>query len=165
MDPFIGQISITGFNYAPRGWALCNGQLLAIAQNQALFSLLGTTYGGNGVTTFALPDLRGRAAQHGPQQGVTGGVENVQLNQTQIPAHTHQVNAITAEGTTASPTGAVWAGSPGSDLQYTPAATVDTLMAANAIGPGGADQPHSNMPPSTVMNFIIALQGIFPSRN
>lgn len=167
MEPFIGQISIVGFNFAPKGWALCNGQLLSIAQNQALFSILGTTYGGNGVQTFALPNLQGRAAMHFSNQnplGAQAGTENVTLLSTQIPLHTHSVRAVKAAGTLGTPAGNTWAGSTGGDLQYG-VGTTDVAMAPNAIGPGGSDQPHNNMPPITVLNFIIALAGIFPSRN
>jgi microcystin-dependent protein len=166
-EPYIGQISIVGFGFAPRGWALCNGQLLSIAQNQALFSILGTTYGGNGVTTFALPNLQCRAAMHAGNVnplGAAGGAENVTLNSSQIPLHTHTVNAASTAGTVASPVNAVWAASTGNDLQYA-TGTADVFMAPNAIGPGGADQPHPNMPPVTVLNFVIALVGVFPPRS
>ncbi len=164
-QPYIGQISIVGFNYAPRGYAFCNGQLMSIAQNQALFSILGTTYGGDGVSTFALPDLRGRAPMHVGANllGIKGGAETVTLNATQIPPHTHQVVATSAPADTGDPTGALWAVMTDASLQYT--APANTLMAANAIGGGGSNQPHANMPPSTVLNFVIALSGIFPSRN
>jgi microcystin-dependent protein len=167
MEPFIGQISIVGFPFAPKNWALCNGQLLSIAQNQALFSILGTTYGGNGIQTFALPNLQCRSAMHTGNVnplGAQGGTETVALNATQLPLHTHGVNAASAVGTAASPSGNVWAGSSGNDLQYA-SGTPDVVMAPNASGPGGSDQPHNNMPPVTVLNFIIALAGIFPSRN
>lgn len=167
MEPFIGQISIVGFNFAPRGWALCNGQLLSIAQNQALFSILGTTYGGNGVQTFALPNLQCRAAMHTGNVyplGAVDGTEAVQLNVQQIPFHTHSVNAVNTAGTAATPLNGVWAASTGNDLQYA-TGTADVVMAPNAIGPGGSDQPHNNMPPVTVLNFVIAVVGIFPSRD
>lgn len=167
MEPFIGQISIVGFSFAPKGWALCNGQLLSIAQNQALFSILGTTYGGNGIQTFGLPNLQCRAPMHFGNQnplGAMGGTENVTLNSTQIPLHTHGVNAVKAVGTVATPASNIWAASTGNDLQYA-TGTTDVVMASNAIGPGGANQPHNNMPPVTVLNFIVALVGIFPSRN
>jgi microcystin-dependent protein len=172
MEPFIGQISTTAFPFAPKGWALCNGQILAIATNQALFSILGTTYGGNGVQTFALPDLRGRAAMHVTANyppgvnyplGGWAGAETVVLNSQQIPAHTHIPNAVSTEGTLPSPAGNLWAASAGNDLQY--ALTTDTTMFPGALGGGGLGQPHENMHPSLVVNFIIALVGIFPSRN
>ncbi|APV51539.1 phage tail protein [Betaproteobacteria bacterium GR16-43] len=166
-EPFIGQISVVGFNFAPKGWALCNGQLLSIAQNQALFSILGTTYGGNGVQNFALPDLRSRAAMHWNGNyplGAMVGTENETLQVTQIPLHTHTVNAVKEAGTLPSPAANIWAGSTGNDLQYGVTAP-DVFMAPTAIGPGGGGQPHNNMPPVNVLNFIIALVGIFPSRN
>jgi microcystin-dependent protein len=166
MDPFIGQISVVGFTFAPSGWALCNGQILSIQQNAALFSLLGTTYGGDGIQTFALPNLQGRAAMHIGNNpiGLAGGTETVTLNSTQIPVHTHAANAVKEAGTTATPTAGIWARSAADDLQYA-TGTPDVLMAATASGPGGSNQPHNNMPPYTVLNFIIALQGIYPSRS
>jgi microcystin-dependent protein len=164
MEPFIGQISLVAFSYAPRYWALCDGATLAIATNQALFSILGTTYGGDGVRTFQLPDLRGRAAMHFGQnpQGGTGGQEQVFLSTQQIPSHIHVANASNAAATASSPANAVWAPSTGNDLQYAP--TADTTMAPTALGGGGQGQGHDNMHPSLVLNFIIALAGIFPSR-
>src|SRR6185295_13874980 len=113
MEPFLGQISTVAFNFAPRGWALCNGQLLSVPQNQALFTLLGTTYGGDGVSNFGLPDLRGRAAMqpHTNALGATGGVESVQLTAAQIPSHMHQANAQSVGGTSTAPSGNVWAAS------------------------------------------------------
>jgi len=132
-----------------------------------LFAILGTTYGGNGVTTFALPNLQSRAAMHvgnGNPLGAQGGAENVTLNSQQIPQHTHQVSAVKGAGTTASPAAALWAGSTGNDLQYS-TATPDVVMAPTASGSGGGSQPHNNMPPVTVLNFIIALAGVFPSQN
>jgi microcystin-dependent protein len=167
-EPFIGQISVVGFNFAPKGWALCNGQLLSIAQNQALFSILGTTYGGNGVQTFALPDLRSRVALHWNSTyplGAQAGVENVTLNQTQIPQHVHIPQGVTATGTVSPPATAIWAGSEKNDLQYDAITAANTTMNPTASGPGGSNQPHTNVPPITVVNFIIALVGIFPSRN
>lgn len=167
MEPFIGQISVVGFNFAPKGWALCNGQTLAIQTNQALFSILGTTYGGNGVTTFQLPNMQCRAAAHtsGPLPlGALTGTENVTLSQLEIPLHTHIVNGVKEAGGIASPSGNIWAGSAGNDLQYA-TGTPDVFMAPAASGPGGQGQPHTNMPPVTVLNFVIALVGIFPSRS
>lgn len=166
MEPYVGQISMVAFPFAPKGWALCNGSLLSINQNQALFAILGTTYGGDGVTTFKLPDLRGRAPVHSGSSnplGSTAGVETVTLNSQQIPFHTHLATAVNTAGTTASPSGGVWAASTGNDLQY--AVASDAYMAPNASGPGGSKQPHENMQPGTVVNFIIALQGVFPSRD
>ena len=176
MDPFIGEIMMAGFNFAPRGWALCNGQTLAISQNTALFSLLGTNYGGNGTTTFALPDLRGRTPiqqGQGPglssrQVGETGGVENVTLISTEIPSHTHALKATTASATTAAPAGAIWAvsGSRRSTTNlYTNAAGAGAVMNSQVLAPVGSSVPHNNMPPYLAVNFCIALQGIFPARN
>jgi microcystin-dependent protein len=173
VEPFIGQIQMVGFGFAPQGWATCDGQLLSISQNTALFSLLGTTYGGDGVTTFALPDLRGRAPIHqGQGPGLTSrslgeqdGAETVTLISNQIPAHPHTVNAVSGAGNAAAPAAAnVWAASSARDNQYSNAPPNTTLSPA-AIGGGGAGQPHENMPPTLCVNFIIALEGIFPSRS
>jgi microcystin-dependent protein len=167
-EPFLGQISIFGFNFPPRGWALCNGQILPIAQNTALFSLLGTMYGGNGQTTFGLPDLRSRVPVHfgqGPglssyTQGQAGGTETVTLNQNQMPAHSHLATANNASATASRPAGAV----PSGGGAY--AATSDgTTMNPSFIGSTGGSQPHDNIQPYLVLNFSIALEGIFPSRN
>lgn len=168
MDPFIGQISVVAFNFAPKHWALCNGQLLSIPQNQALFSILGTTYGGDGINNFALPDLRGRAAMHAGvlnRLGASGGEETVQLNTQQLPAHAHLPQAKSDAATVASPTGNVWAASVGNANQYSPLASADVVMSPAASGPAGGNQPHENMPPVQVLNFVIAIQGIFPPRN
>jgi microcystin-dependent protein len=168
MEPFLGQISVVAFNYAPRGWALCNGQVLPIAQNQALFSLLGTAYGGDGRVTFALPDLRGRAATHysnANPPGATGGAEKVQLNTTQIPPHVHMPQANSAAATLAPAANNVWAASPAEAFQYSPLTAADAVMSPAASGSAGGNQPHDNMPPVLVLNFIIALEGIWPSRN
>jgi microcystin-dependent protein len=168
MDPYLGQISITAFDYAPKGWMLCNGQTLAIAQNQALFSLLGTMYGGNGMTTFNLPDLRGRAATAASPQaptGAAGGVENVTLLPQNLPSLAHVPLAVAAAGTQAGAAGAMWAGSNKSDNQYLKAGTANVAMSPAAIAGGGGNQAHPNMPPMTVVSFIIAVSGIFPSRN
>lgn len=180
MEPFIGQIIMVGFNFEPKGWAFCNGQLLSIAQNQALFALLGTTYGGDGRTTFALPDLRGRCAigmGQGPglsrrEQGERAGAEHVTLLPQQLPAHTHALSAYNAAGTVSDPSGAVIANNqvtiergntvPASAfVQSAP----NTVMHPQAIQPAGGSQPHENMQPYMAMNYIIALQGIFPPRN
>ena len=167
MQPFIGQISVVAVDFAPKGWALCNGQILPINQNQALFSLLGTTYGGNGINTFALPDLRGRAATAWGGNvvlGETDGVETVTLTLNQIPAHTHQAQCVNVDGDLAPPVGAIWAKSTGGDNQYKKTGT-DVLMAPGALPGGGGNLPHEYMPPMLVLNFVIALQGIYPSRN
>lgn len=174
--PFIGEIRMFGGNFAPRGWAFCNGQLLSIAQNTALFSLLGTTYGGNGQTTFALPDLRGRAALHAGQgpglssysQGQVGGQETVTLNQNQLPVHSHTLNGVAAGGNQASPAGNLPAvESTGTSMNYASPnpPTVSVPMAAQAIGNAGGGQPVPVVQPYLVINYIIALTGIYPSRN
>jgi microcystin-dependent protein len=169
MEFYIGTLHLFGFNFAPRGWAKCDGQILSIAQNTALFSLLGTTYGGNGQTTFALPDLRGRVPLHHGQgpglasrtMGEVGGVENVSLLPTQMPAHSHSVNASSSDGTRKNPSGALPAGTPGSTYDT----TADVVMAANMVGVAGGGQPHQNLQPYLVLNWCICLEGVFPSRN
>jgi microcystin-dependent protein len=175
-SPFIGEIIIGGFNFAPVGYTLCNGQLLSIAQNTALFSILGTTYGGNGTTNFGLPDLRGRAANgmgQGPglsnyQLGQASGTENVTLTIQQIPAHNHSVNSNNGDGTAATPVNNFFAG-PGADRDlywYNAANTGSTVnMNPASVGNAGNNQPHNNIMPYQVLNFCIAVQGIFPSRN
>jgi microcystin-dependent protein len=167
MDPFIGELRLLPFNFAPKGWALCAGQLLPINQNQALFSLLGTTYGGDGRTTFALPDLRGRvpvgAGQLPPGSdyplGATGGQETVELTTRQLPEHAHAVNASSAAATTKSPHRTFPAGGGA----Y--AATQNVRMKAAMIGPTGGGEGHENRQPYLVLNWVIALQGIYPARD
>ena len=159
-----------GFNFAPQGWAMCNGQILPISQNTALFSLLGTSYGGNGQTTFALPDLRGRVAiQQGQGPGLSSysigevtGVETVTLTSNQMPQHNHGVVANGAPATATRPNGAVPART--GTNEYAPAPD-GTAMNAGMIATTGGSQPHTNLPPLLVVTFCIALQGIFPSRN
>jgi microcystin-dependent protein len=171
-EPFIAEIFMGGMNFAPRGYATCQGQLLAIAQNTALFSLLGTTFGGNGQTTFALPDLRGRVPMgwgQGPgltprTLGESGGQENTTLLLTQVPAHTHNMNAVSEAGDTSVPTGKYLANSGALDKEYRTTGTM-VQMGANSISPAGGSQPHNNLQPFLVLNFYIALEGIFPSRN
>lgn len=172
---FIGQIMMAGFNFAPKFWALANGQLLPINQNQALFSLLGTQYGGNGTTNFALPDLRSRtpigyASSVDPswqppsvQIGQASGVENVTLLSTNLPAHSHQLNATTSNGTTRNPNNAIYAASPASLFSASSGPAVPLNPAT--VAPAGGNQPHPNLQPYSVINFCIALSGIFPSRN
>ncbi|MCX7034730.1 MAG: tail fiber protein [Arenimonas sp.] len=172
---FIGQVMMAGFNFAPRFWALCNGQLLPINQNQALFSLMGTQYGGNGTTNFALPDLRSRtpigyASSVDPswqppavQIGQSAGVENVTLLSTNLPAHTHTLNVTTAAGTTRNPNNAVYAST--SVLLHGPSTGPLVPQNPSTIAPTGGNQPHPNLQPYSVLNFCVALSGIFPSRN
>lgn len=174
-DPFLAEIRMWGCNFNPRGWAFCDGQLLPIAQNTALFSLVGTTYGGDGRTTFGLPNLQGRAALHqgrGPglsdyRLGQVGGAENVTLAETQIPSHNHNAVGNDAEGSASSPAGNVWA-TPGADrdLVWYEAGNGSTVdMATNALANTGNSQPHQNLMPFQVVNFCIALQGTYPSRS
>jgi microcystin-dependent protein len=164
--PFLGEIDLVAFNFAPHGWALCNGQILPIAQNQALFALLGTTYGGNGTTTFALPDLRGRRAisSDGTHPlGQLAGEESVTLVLNQIPSHSHTFIANSAPGNALGPGSHYWASASQVNLYSTSAAL--TALSPLAIGFAGGNQPHDNMSPYLVLNYIIALQGIFPSQN
>lgn len=164
-QPLLSEIKIFSFGFAPRGWAACNGQLLPINQNQALFSLLGTTYGGNGQVNFALPDLRGRVPVHVGQfyvQGQRAGEQTHQLTIAEMPAHTHAVSASGNGPTVPLPTNNFWASNTG----FTPyASTPDTGMAPQAVGNAGGSQAHENMSPYLALNICIALQGIFPSRN
>jgi microcystin-dependent protein len=168
---YLGEIRIVSFPFAPKGWALCNGQTMPINQNQALFSLLGTTFGGNGINTFMLPDFRGRAPLHaGSQQGtpaftpgqMTGEEQHTLLSQ-EMGMHTHTALASTGGAGSASPSGNSWASST-TPPQYA-GSPINALMANNAIAMAGGSQPHENRPPYLVLNFIIALTGIFPSRN
>ncbi len=166
-EPFLSEIRIFSFGYAPRGWAFCNGQLLPINQNQALFSLLGTTYGGNGQTNFALPDLRARTPIHtgnGHTLGELGGEQAHTITQSEMPTHVHLANATTAPATTNTPgNGLLLAQSTGANL-YAAASNLQP-MAPSAIGNVGGSQAHLNMQPFLALSFCIALQGIFPSRN
>jgi microcystin-dependent protein len=171
VDPLLGQISMFAGNFAPRGWALCDGRLLLISQYTQLYSVLGTTYGGDGRTTFALPDLRGRAPIHegqGPglsdkRLGQRGGAEQVILQVSNLPSHTHSLNASTATGTSNVPTGNVHADTSVFDKEY--ATTANTAMSGTAIGNTGGNIPVSIVQPYLTINYIIALQGTFPSRN
>jgi len=164
-EPFLGEIKIISWNYAPNGWALCNGQLLPINQNQALFSILGTTYGGNGQTNFALPDFRGRAPVHrgnGFTEGQAGGSEAVTLNVSQLPAHNHVVKGSdSASPLQITPAGNTWAISTQNSYEVSSNAAMDP----GTITSVGGSQPHTNMQPYLVLNFMIALIGIFPSQN
>jgi microcystin-dependent protein len=167
VDPYLGEIRLVPFTFAPKGWALCAGQLLPINQNQALFALLGTNFGGDGRTTFALPDLRGRvpvgagqgAGGSNYQVGSNGGEETVKLTVSQLPPHAHPVRADSAASTTKNPTGAV----PASGGAY--GATTNAKMKAGMLGQTGGGQAHDNRQPYLSLNYIIALQGIFPSQN
>jgi microcystin-dependent protein len=164
-EPFIGAIFMFGGNFAPLGYAFCDGSLLSISQNDALYSLLGTTYGGDGINTFGLPNLQGRIPVHAAPSfvlGQTSGEENVTLTSNQMPGHTHAVNAVSATGNQTSPVGHLWAAA--SVPRY---ATPGTLVSLNgsAIGIAVGGQPHDNMPPFLTINFIIALEGIYPSQN
>ena len=171
-EPFIGQICAFGFTFAPRNWATCDGQILSIAQNTALFSLLGTTYGGNGQTTFALPDLRGRTSIHqgqGPglspySLGQVGGAENVTLTQNNLAAHVHAFAppCVDDDATVGIPTGKSPA-TCATNIYTNPTGTA--TMAPGNTGLAGGSQPFPSMPPYLVINWCIALQGIFPSRN
>ena len=163
-EPFLGEIRIFSFNFPPKGWAQCNGQLLAIAQNQALFAILGTTYGGNGVNTFALPNLQGSVAVHagnGIVLGQAGGSANVTLAANQA-AHTHAM-AANATANAFSAAGNFPAAAPNGQALY--GASADTGMNAGVVSQAGGSQPHSNLQPYLVVNYCIALQGIFPSRS
>ncbi|HVV72113.1 MAG TPA: tail fiber protein [Verrucomicrobiae bacterium] len=172
-NPFVAEIRLFPGNFAPVGWALCNGQLLPINQNTALFSLLGTTYGGDGITTFALPNFQGSAplqAGQGPglssyDLGQTGGEAAVTLLPSEMPAHTHSVLCNNGSGDLNTPTNNTWCKShTGKTPLNMYAATGNAAMSAGAISPAGGGQPHNNMPPYLVLNFIIALQGVYPSR-
>ncbi len=173
MDPILGTIILFAGNFAPQGWALCNGQLLPISQNAALFSILGTTYGGDGVQTFGLPDLRGRVPISAGQAvtgtvyalGETGGVENVTLLSSQMPQHNHLMNASTsALGNGASPANSFLAEGGSATKIYATTATSGVTLNPQAVSLAGGSQPHENMQPYQVFNYIIATQGVFPVR-
>lgn len=178
MEPYLGEIKMFGGNFAPSGWALCNGQLLPISQYAALFSILGTTYGGNGTSNFALPNYQGRVPMHwgtGPGLttriiGETAGTENVTLIQNQMPIHNHLVNASTTIADQLSPAANILGESADSGLGTNPTnfiapSNANTTMAPTTIANAGGSLPHNNMQPYLVVTFIIALQGVFPSRN
>lgn len=163
-EPFLAEIMIVGFNFPPRGWAFCDGQILPINQNQSLYSLLGTTYGGDGQTSFALPELRGRVPIHlgnGFQWGHKGGDESVALTSAEIPSHTHTVSASTSPADAPISSGNVLASA---NNVYHDATNVTALHPSTA-GTTGGGQGHENMSPYLAVNFCIALQGLFPSRN
>lgn len=163
-EPFIGEIRTFGFNFPPRGWAFCNGQTLPINQNQALFALLGTMYGGNGTTTFQLPNLQGRMPIHignGYTQGEAAGEAAHTLITSEMPQHTHTANGVTTTANSPAATNNTWAASAKNPY----AASANATMSSNALGSLNGSQPHDNMPPYLTVSFCIALQGIFPSRN
>jgi microcystin-dependent protein len=168
-DPFVAEIRIFPFNFAPRGWAWCDGQLLPLSQNTALFSLLGTTYGGNGKSNFALPDLQGRAPMHpgqGPglslhDLGETGGSETVTLLESEIPSHSHGMRVSTDDGNSRNPGPNSYIGA-GNNLFAAPQNL--QMMAPESLAPAGGDQPHNNLQPYLTFYFCIALQGVFPAR-
>jgi microcystin-dependent protein len=165
-EPFLSEIKIVGFNFAPKGWALCNGQLLPINQNQALFSLLGTTFGGNGQTTFALPDLRGRVPIHVGGSHVLGeraGEQAHTLNIQELPTHLHVLQATSNASTTDTPDTTVMLATAALDIYRQPTTLV--AMEPGIVGPVGGSQAHQNMEPFLTLTFCIALQGIFPSPN
>jgi microcystin-dependent protein len=172
MDPLLASIILFAGNFAPRGYYLCQGQILSIASNTALFSLLGTTYGGNGVTTFALPDLRGRVPVgqgQGPglssyELGEVSGTENTTLLVTNLPQHSHALIATSEAGSTSDPTGAFLGNTGALDREYNASGT-HVQMNAAAIGLSGGSQPFNNLQPFVVLNYIIAAEGVFPSRN
>jgi microcystin-dependent protein len=171
-DPFVAEIRIVAGNFAPRGWALCNGQLLPISQNTALFSLIGTYYGGDGKSTFALPNLQGAAPVHqgqGPglsmyDVGQTGGAQTVTLLTSELPAHTHAISGSASDGGDRSPAGERFAVEVGGVSSYA-APGSPAVLAPEALGPVGGGQPHNNLMPFLTMTFIIALQGIYPPRS
>lgn len=171
-SPYIGEIRMFGGNFAPAGWALCDGQTLAIAENDSLFTLIGTTYGGDGQATFNLPDLRSRVPVHQGtlagtgstyDLGQNGGEENVTLTVNQIPAHVHPAWCNSASASSPSPAGGVWAA--GNVVAFTPGANANANMNPGVAGIAGGSQPHDNMVPFLTINFIISLFGVFPSQN
>jgi len=163
-EPFLSEIRIVSFNYAPKGWALCNGQTLPINQNQALFALIGTYYGGDGITTFKLPNLQARMPiGQGPSNviGQAAGESSHTLIVQEMPGHIHQAQGVSTNASSVTAAANTWAAS--TDSPYSPSS--NTTMAPGALANAGGGQPHNNMPPYLVLNFVIALQGIFPSRN
>jgi microcystin-dependent protein len=168
--PYVGEIRMVGFNFAPQGWALCNGQVMSIAQNNVLFALIGTIYGGDGVNTFNLPNLQGRIPFHQGTNsngdnmiiGQISGTESVTLTTNQVPSHSHTLAANSGPGAQPSPSGGVWASSALEEFSTEPASHA---MAPTTTSPTGNNQAHDNLPPFQVVNFVISLFGIFPSQN
>jgi microcystin-dependent protein len=166
-DCYLGEIRMFAGNFAPVGWALCQGQLLNISENDALYALLGTTYGGDGATTFGLPDLQGRVPIHPSSTyplATKGGTESVTLITDQMPTHTHVPSASSTTGTQASPSGNVWAAS-GTSIYSNGSGQIPVGMNAQSISAEGGNQPHENMMPTLTLSFIIALQGIYPTQS
>jgi microcystin-dependent protein len=173
MDPFVAEIRIFPFNFAPKGWAFCDGQILPLSQNTALFSLLGTTYGGDGKSNFALPNMQGNAPMHpgqGPglslhDLGETGGSETVSLLESEIPSHSHSLMCLAAPANRTAPGGNSFAKASGTAPYVTGSPTPSLVnFSDNAVAPAGGDQPHNNMQPYLTLNFCIALQGVYPPR-
>ena len=174
---YLGQIMMTGFNFAPRNWAQCNGQIVAISQNQALFALLGTYYGGDGRNTFGLPDLRGRAPVAYKQSvdptwqppataiGQAAGTEAVTLLASQLPPHGHQVVGVTTAGDNRNPSGRTFASTNGGVQFYAAQGGAELVQASGSVATAGSNAPHPNMQPYTTLNFCVALNGIFPPRS
>ena len=165
--PFMGELKIISWNFAPQGWAFCNGQFLPINQNQALFSLFGTMYGGNGQTTFALPNLRGRVPIHvgnGFTQGQVGGASSHTVTQSEMPQHIHRVNATSEAQTTNTPTSSLMLAKSSPQSLYAGASNL-VALGPGSVSSAGGSQAHENRQPFLVLNFIVALQGVFPSQN
>lgn len=170
-EPFVGEIDIFGFNFAPRGWAFCNGQVMPISQNTALFSLLGTFYGGDGISTFALPNLQGSVPVHQGQgsglsdifQGQSGGEETVTLITSELPQHSHTAACNNSQADSVTPGGEEWAPEVAGSNAYS--STAGSVMSPTALASAGGGQPHNNLQPYLVLNFCIALLGIFPARS
>ena len=171
MDPFVAEIRIFPFNFAPKGWAFCDGQILPISQNTALFSLLGTTYGGDGKSNFALPNMQGNSPMHpgqGPglslhDLGEMGGSDTVSLLESEMPSHSHTMQVSSQLATANAPAGQLYAMGDGINL-YGSAANNLTMMSGQSLAPAGGDQPHNNLQPYLTLNFCIALQGVYPPR-
>lgn len=169
-QPYVGEIRMFAGNFAPAGWEFCDGRLIPISENDTLFALIGTTYGGDGQETFALPNMQGRIPMHqgnGYTLAETGGVESVTLSTQQIPGHSHPTLAAAASGTSASPQGnvlATWAGTPYASMPVAPAPDTSVALAPTAMDSAGGSQSHENMPPFLAVNFIISMFGIFPSQ-
>ena len=174
MDPFVAEVRIFPFNFSPKGWAFCDGQILPLSQNTALFSLLGTTYGGDGKSNFALPNMQGNAPMHpgqGPglslhDLGETGGSDTVSLLESEIPSHSHTARASSTQADVQQPTPTTSLARPNGAVPYVPGSPQPALvtMNGNSLAPAGGDQPHNNMQPYLTLNFCIALQGVYPPR-